>query len=236
MRSPFKFLRIAGLIAAPALAAGCAPEATTHFGHASQPLDEAAPTVLYEFVEYAPPVSKDAPPREALSLCANRCITDSHAAYGACTAEAYTTAQIKACRASVHDQVTACVQSGCTAEGPTPADSCTLGCTAEARSVSASCLDDADHCLTESNDVYSTCYAAECQARTPRRLSNTVVHAIRVSHDEGPTAEESATHESACTTACQGHDLAVYLECVSDRPDDQASCRAAIGQDRKSVV
>ncbi len=227
MRNPFIAFRN---VALATTAVACAQDSQTHFAHSSKPLDEAAPVVLYEFVEHAPPVSKDMP-TEQVDLCAAQCVASSQGMFGACASDAYSRHQLTACRASVHDQVTACVQTACNDAAPSQDDACTVGCTNEANSIVSGCSSDADQCLAEANDVFGTCFAAECGKAGPRRVTRVVLTAMRAPRPEvAVTAAETVDEAGACDVACQAHDLAVYLDCVRERPDDQMACRAEIGR------
>lgn len=230
MRKSFPFYSFAVITGLGATA--CTQDTSTLLSQSSEALTAVEPVVLYKFAETAPPAVKDATPPEQIAACATDCVAAAQADFGACSAGAYRADQVNACRALVHDRSTACAQAACSPNPSVeePGDTCTRTCLTEAHQANAACLADGDQCLTESNDVFATCFAAECMVRGPvtRRLDQKVVLALKTDRPE-PVAAETVDEPSACEVNCQKYDLSVYLECVENRPDDQASCRNGIG-------
>lgn len=193
-------------------------------------------TRMYEFVENAPsPQIERKVPSEP--SCLTSCMDEWRTHHASC-ADSQDLTDVQ-CRAQAHDATAVCLDLVCPQEATT-ADSCQVGCDAEARQVGRDCVQAHGYdtaCLAEADAVYATCNQAECSAGHVTVIGVTpIAGLLEELMEENKTVEETTAPPMTCSEMCQAYDLAVYLKCVNKGDVSVALCRERIGYAEHTCV
>ncbi|MFT5430394.1 MAG: hypothetical protein ACI9OJ_001068 [Myxococcota bacterium] len=186
-------------------------------------------TRMYEFVENAPSpqIERNTPSEPS---CLTSCMDEWRTHHATCANSGDLT-DVE-CQVQAHDATAVCLDLVCPQEA-TNADSCQVGCDAEARQVGRDCVQAHGYdpaCLAEADAVYATCNNAECSAGHVTVIGVTPIDGLLEELlEETQTAEETVAPPMTCSEMCKAYDLAVYLKCVNSGDISAALCRERVG-------
>jgi len=191
-------------------------------------------TPNYQFAAHEAPEHVTAVREFDVDSCQQDCIDRWEPSYDECRWGGTIDQPHDTCAQSASDRINVCIKAFCTErlEMARPPQ-CASRCDDEARSTTYECVAEYGlvyDCLTEGDDVFQTCFDAECQDIRPADS-----HAEYGTGDKHSDAQGSLTDYTdeplTCQEICEDLDNKVYLQCVTEPNANVVACR-----ERKGVV
>ena len=191
-------------------------------------------TPNYKFASHEAPEHTTAVREFEVDSCQQDCIDRWEPSYDECRWGGSIDQPHATCAQAASDEINVCIQAYCTQRlEMTRPPQCAAQCDEEARSSTYECVAEYGFvydCLTEGDDVFQTCFNAECEDPRPADA-----HAEYTTDDQHTDLQDDAadyTEEpKTCREMCQELDDKVYLQCVDEPNADVIACR-----ERKGVL